>query len=131
MAANPPVSPPPSSGNPIRRIYDFWIGIPPEIREPIKSGVVSLSWSLQNILVALYGGYVQFADTLHQPVTFAGFCAFVGATWFTTASGLISAIYRAKQGLTAVQNTEVLPDGRTVVVVKGAPAGATDAPAKP
>jgi hypothetical protein len=82
----------------ITRLYNAWMSIPEPARKAIQGALVSYQFSLQNILVALYAGYTVLADTTHQPVTFDGYLHFVSQTWFSTAMGLFSATYRARQG---------------------------------
>ena len=107
--------------NPIAALYAFWMGIPAPVREPIKSAVVSFSWSLQNLAAGLYAGYVVLQNNLGQPQTFGGFLHFVAQTWFVTAAGLLAAAYRARQAHDRVNNTVPVASGGSAVLSAAPP----------
>lgn len=96
----------------------WWQALPPAVREPFRSFVVSTALGLQSTTVTAVGiGYIYghcgtFADTV----------AYLETTWWFIILAAIFGIgpfYRAKQGATASANTVTLPGGATAVLTKG------------
>lgn len=95
-------------------LWEQWQQIPPSIREPIKSAVVSISLALQTAFFVLLGAAVQ-AGQADSPSDFLHYAC---KHWWGVAIGLVlPAYYRAQQGRRAAENTVALPNGGSAVLI--------------
>ena len=81
--------------------YAYWLGIPVQIREPIKRAVVSYAYSIANISFGLFIAFQPYAALAHEDVTYQNFLAYLGQTWFAYFLGVAIASQRAHQGYVA------------------------------
>lgn len=81
--------------------YAYWLGIPVQIREPIKRAVVSYAYSIANISFGLFIAFQPYAAVAHEDVTYQNFLAYLGKTWFAYFLGVAIASQRAHQGYVA------------------------------
>jgi hypothetical protein len=113
MSANPP------SANPLARIYAWWMAVPPQIREPFKSAVVSAALGLVTAVSALSSAY--FASDGNQ-WNWKGFIPYLFSPHSVGAIAVaIAAIYRARQAKVRVDNTVTLRSGAEATIIKPAP----------
>jgi len=104
-------------------LYAQWIGIPVQLREPMKRAVVSFALSVVNISYGLAVAFQILAQKTNQPMTFSNFVAFVNSAWFAYLLGFVIAAGRAQQGYQAAVNPQTAvpvptPPATTMVVEK-------------
>jgi hypothetical protein len=92
--------------NPVAAVYGFWLGIPTQVREPIKRAVVSFVLSIGNITFGLAVAFQVVAQKTNEPMTLPNFLTFVSDAWFAYALGVFIAAFRGKQGYQAAKDPQ-------------------------
>jgi hypothetical protein len=101
--------------NPFAAVYGFWMGIPPPIREPVKSWVVSngyVSWSV--IVYAVASG--AMSASFHNFPTFGEWLVSQAFPFFMAIVFGVGPLVRAKQAQERLANTVSLDNGVTAVI---------------
>ncbi len=103
--------------NPFAALYNFWVGVPIQIRGPLKSALYSYWLSVENTTQGLAFGFVAYAALAHWDWTLSHFLEYVRLTWFAYCYGAWIAVRRAKEEKGRVDNTVQLPSGATATLL--------------
>jgi hypothetical protein len=103
--------------NPFQSLYNFYMGIPPQIRIPTQDGVLSVIFGIQTALPVMVG--VGFAlglcGTPEATIHFLEQNAWAGFLGVAFSVGPYARVFQAKR---QVANTVQLPSGAVATLIK-------------
>jgi hypothetical protein len=103
--------------NPFARVYNFWMGIPLQIRTPVLAALDSYWASAVNISQGLVVGFAPYAALAGWDWTPGHFLEYLSKTWFAYFFGIGLAAIRAKQAQGRAANTVQLPSGAVATLL--------------
>lgn len=116
--------------NPFQSLYNFYIGIPPQIRIPAQDGILSLVFGIQTALPVMVGiGFgLGLCSTPEATLHYLEQNAWYGLMGVVFSVGPYARVFQAKRN---VANTVQLPSGATAVLIKQPTDGTVYPPVTP